>query len=152
MLQAHTWQQIGTVSLWRYTENDRNFPGWHLSANAEGVAAILALLSAFEADGVAGSRTLTVAAPTASLLAVPNNRTSKWVAPSKFRLSFSAEPSQWDFPESLNPAELTFGAQWLPTLRQGVSGVSRGHGDYSVGCHGRNNFPLWFWWQSAAAA
>ena len=151
MLQAHAWQQVGTVALWRYTENQRNFPGWHLSANAEGIGAILTLLNAFEADGVAGSRIMAVAAPTASLLAVSNNRTSKWVAPAKFRISFSGTPSQWSFPESLDPAELTLGAEWLPGLRKGLSGIIRGRGDHSIGHHGKDNLPLWFWWQRAAA-
>jgi hypothetical protein len=151
MVQANSWKQSGSVSLWRYTENLRNFPGWHLTADAAGCASLLALLDALAFDGVAASRTLGITAPTASVLAVPNNRSSGWVAPSKFRLAFSPRSNQWGFPDALEPASLSIGADWLPTLRQAIAGIPQGQGDYSIGQPGNGSLPLWIWWQPAAA-
>jgi hypothetical protein len=149
--QSHSWKQAGSIALWRYTENQRNYPGWNFTADEVGCASLLALLDAFEADGFVASRTVSTNPPTAAILRVPNNRSSAWLAPSKLRLSFSANPAEWSFPESLEPATLTFGADWLPQFRQAVAGVPRGDGDYSIGHTGNGNLQLWFWWQPAAA-
>ena len=148
-LQSHSWEQSGSVMLWRYSENQRNFPGWHLTANADGCTSLIALLDAFAADAAPGSRTLTITTPTQAALAVPNNRSAAWVAPAKLRLTFSAVPSQWSFPESTVPAELSIGAEWLPILRQAIAGIPLGGGDYSIGPSGSGS--LWLWWQPAAA-
>ena len=152
MLQSHSWKQSGAIALWRYKENQRNFPGWHLTADATGCASLLALLDAFASDGGTCSRTLAIQAPTLAILAVPNNRSSAWRSPSKLRLSLSENPAEWSFPESLEPATLTFGWDWLPKLRQGIAGIPHGEGDYSIGGSGSSNLQLWFWWQPAAAA
>jgi len=79
------------------------------------------------------------------------NRSSGWRSPSKLRLSLSATASEWSFPESLEPAALTLGSEWIPTLRQGIAGIPRGEGDYSIGKAGGGNLQLWFWWQPVAA-
>ena len=151
MLQSHSWKQAGSVALWRYRENQHNFPGWHITADTVGCASLLALLDALAADGRTSSRTLAVQAPTPAILSVPNNRSSGWRSPSKLRLSFSATPSEWSFPESSEPAALTLGFEWLPALRQGIAGIPNGEGDYSIGKAGGGNLQLWFWWQPAAA-
>lgn len=146
-IQSHLWQQSGFIMLWRYTDNLRNFPGWHLTANAEGCASLITLLDAFATDGVPGSRTLIITAPTRANLAVPNNRSAASVAPTKLRISFTAVSSQWFFPESTDPAELSIGAEWLPVFRQAIAGIQAGKGDYSIGPSGSGS--LWFWWQPA---
>lgn len=148
-LQSQSWQQSGSVMLWRYTENQRNFPGWHLTADPPGCASLIALLDAFAADGTPISRTLTVTAPTQATLAVPNNRSAAPVVPAKLRISFSQTATGWSFPQSINPAELSVGADWLPVLRQAIAGIPRGKGDYSIGPPDSGS--LWLWWQPAAA-
>ena len=135
--------------LWRYTENQRNFPGWHLTADPAGCASLIALLDAFAADGTPSSRTLTVTAPTQAALAVPNNRSAAPVAPAKLRISLSPAATEWSFPQSINPAELSVGADWLPVLRQAIAGIPQGKGDYSIGPSDSGS--LWLWWQPAAA-
>ncbi len=151
MLQSHSWKQAGSVALWRYKENQRNFPGWHLTADAAGCASLLTLLDALVADGGNRSRTVAVQAPTPAILSVPNNRSSACRSPSKLRLSLSANPSEWSFPDLLEPATLTLGAEWVPELQRGIADIARGEGDYSIGSPSGENLQLWFWWQPAAA-
>lgn len=145
--QSHSWQQNGSIMLWRYPDNERNFPGWHLTADAGGCASVVAVLDAFAADGAPASRTLSITAPTAAVLAVPNNGSACAKAPRKLRLSFSEDTALWSFPDSDAPAELSFGAEWLPILRQAFLGIPSGKGDYSIGSAERGR--LWLWWQPA---
>ena len=152
MLQSHSWKQAGSVALWRYEENQRNFPGWHLTADPAGCASLLALLDALASDGPTSSRTVVVQAPTPAILAVPNNRSSTWRSPSRLRLSLSTNTAEWVFPEALEPATFTFGLEWLAELQRGITDISRSRGDYSIGKASGGNLQLWFWWQPAFAA
>ena len=145
MHRANSWHQSGSVSLWRYTENERNYPGWHLNADEAGCRSLVALLEALVADG-GGSRTLKLSAPTESQLRVPNNRSGRaaWVSPEKLRVVLSSSPGEWTFPAEMAPAALTLGSSWLDPIRTGIEGIAKGSGDFSIG--GARGLPLWFWW------
>lgn len=142
--RAHCWTQSGRISLWRYLENERNYPGWHLNADPDGCKSLLALLDALVTDGD-GSLAIAITAPTKAELAVPNNRRGRaaWVAPEKLCLTFSTTDDLWSFPADLAPAALDIGAVWLAALRDGIDGIPKGRGDY---CIGRGDLRLWFWW------
>jgi hypothetical protein len=146
MHHAHSWKQSGNISLWRYTENERNYPGWHLTADAAGCASLIALLDALAADGVPASRSVEITPPSKPQLGVPNNKSGSaaWQAPGKLRVSFSATPAEWSFPLDLDSAVITVGSDWLASLREGLSGIPLGRGDYSIGPEGSSR--LWFWW------
>ena len=144
MQSVNSWKQSGRISIWRYTENERNYPGWHLNADRVGCQSLLALLDALVADG-AGSRSIAITPPTKTQLGVPNNRHGQaaWVAPAKLRLTLSPVADQWSFPPDLDPAALVVGPTWLQALREGIDGIPEGRGDYSIG---KGSLPLWFWW------
>lgn len=146
MNHAQLWKQVGRVSLWHYTENDRNYPGWHLTADAAGCASLVALLDALAADGIQASRSVRITPPSKAQLSVPNNQSGSaaWRAPDKLRVSLSSSPADWLFPLDLNRAIITVGTDWLAPLREGISGIPLGRGDYSIGAKG--NSRLWFWW------
>ena len=141
---SHSWKQQGSISLWRYTENERNFHGWHLNADLAGCQSLVTLFEALAADGPSASRTVNLTRPTTAVLAVPNNRggTAKFKSPEKLRIAFSSDPGQWSFPPQLEPAEFSYGYEWLSPLCKGVNGIPQGDGDYSIG----HDLPLWFWW------
>ncbi|MCL2310132.1 MAG: hypothetical protein FWC42_07660 [Proteobacteria bacterium] len=148
MQRAHSWKQAGNVSLWYYTENECNYPGWHLNADAAGCESLIALLDAFAADGVTASRTVAIKPPSKNQLRVPNNRygLAAWQSPGKLRIVFSSNPTDWSFPLSSEAAIFTVGSNWLPSLREGISGIPYGRGDYAIGPAGKGNSRLWFWW------
>lgn len=136
------WNQTGRVVLWRYTENQRNYPGWHLSADADGCANLLAVLDQLSSASAA-YRTLQITLPSAAQLGVPNNRSAGWLAPSRLRIEWSPQPATWLLPEALDLAHLTLGADWVAPLRAGITDIAAGRGDFSIG--GRDA-GLWFWW------
>ncbi|MCW4453469.1 hypothetical protein OK348_01445 [Flavobacterium sp. MXW15] len=148
MNRAHSWKQSGNVSLWYYTENQRDYPGWQLTADAAGCESLMVLLDAMAADGIAASRTIELKPPSRARLAVPNNKSglAAWRAPGKLRMVFSSNPSEWSFPPGLDPAVLAVGSDWLAPLREGISGIALGRGDHSIGPADRSGSRLWFWW------
>ncbi len=147
MSRASGWKLSGRVSLWRYTENDRNYPGWNINADLTGCESLLELLDALISDGQ-GSRSIHLTPPTPAQLQVPANQggTAAWVAPAKLRVSLSDVASDWRFPQDQNPASLMFGSEWVAPLREGLVGMSAGRGDFSIGKTSIDSLGLWFWW------
>lgn len=150
---SHAWKQSGSISLWRYTQNESNYPGWHLSADADGCASLSALLQSLVQDGHAVTRTVLLEAPNHRILSVPNNLGGRanHEAPGKLRIRFSGDSGVWSFPPALEPAELTFGKEWLEPLQRGLDAIARGQGDYYIGIKQKDSLPLWFWWRLSGA-
>lgn len=147
MNRVHAWTQSGRVSLWRYTENGQNYPGWNLNADPSGCKSLLELVDALVAENH-GSRTINLAEPKRAQLEVPGNMdgAAKWISPAKFRVAISDSPSDWHFPHDINPARLLFGSKWAQRIRDGIAGISDGTGDYSIGTDQHGSLKLWFWW------
>jgi hypothetical protein len=149
----HSWKQNGAVSIWRYTEFEKKFGGWHLSADDAGVESLLQLFTALQSEPGA-HRTVAITPPSKRLLKVPNYQQgrAKWIAPSKLQLRFSSAPETWELPGDLEPARLSVGASYLPELVTAVKGIPRGEGDFSMGSRDGESLRLWFWWWLDAAS
>lgn len=143
---AKRWRPSGRVSLWRYTENTRNYPGWHLRADAAGGDSLLTLIDTLVGDP-SFVHDVKITAPTKADLRVPNNGDGQaaWIAPAGLRIVLSPLPGEWSFPASADPAVLTLGMDWLAPLREGIAGMRVGRGDYAIGTR-RSGEQLWFWW------
>lgn len=145
-LRCHRWEQSGHIALWRYKERNRNYEGWHLTADASGCESLSALIEAMTADGSGASRSIGIKRPTRAMRSVP--RSPEWAitVPSAWQISVGSEVSEWRFPETSEYAELRVGMDWLPLLADGIRDIRRGMGDYSIGDTDRGDLPLWFWW------
>ncbi|MGR4894438.1 hypothetical protein ACIPR8_04025 [Stenotrophomonas sp. LARHCG68] len=153
MQRTHAWKQAGTLVLWYYAGNDRNYPGWHLTADAEGGHSMIALLDALTHDSAPATRTLQITPPTAAHLGVPNNRAGvAWRTPGKLRLTFSNDPHTWGLAMEQDLAVLAFGTEGTAAIRDGLLDVLQGRGDYSITIPGGTGTPLWFWWWPRTAA
>jgi hypothetical protein len=145
---SHAWRQQGNIAIWRYTENTRNYPGWHLTVDAPGAQSASVLVASLHADSPGSSRTVAVRAPSAAELRVPNNRTAGIVAPEKLRLTSHPDSGHWHFEEVSGTLAFSFGAAWVEPLRAAIGGIAHGEGDFSIGPPAREQ-RLWFWWQPA---
>lgn len=145
-LRCHRWEQSGHIALWRYKERNRNYEGWHLTADAGGCESLSALIEAMAVDGSGASRSIGIKRPTRAMRSVP--RSPEWAitVPSAWQISVGSEVSEWRFPETSEYAELRVGMDWLPLLADGIRDIRRGMGDYSIGDTDRGDLPLWFWW------
>lgn len=139
------WQQSGSVWLWRYSGRDRNYPGWHLTADRAGASSLIELLDVLVNGKQRGFRTVQLVRPTPAILSAPNKRNAEWAAPSKLRIGFARDPNEWIFTCADATAQLTFGLDWYPMLRQAVSGIPLGKGDFSIG-PSESSQRLWLWW------
>ncbi len=148
------WKPAGITSVWRYLDNARNFPGWHLTADAESCAALQQLFEQMLLAKYSVKTSLLTCPPTQELLCVPNNQGGKarWESVEKLHLKF--DPAKQDNHWIVNPASdglhIEIGRGKLESLRDGVRDITRGKGDYSIGPEDDSQYDeqcLWFWWQ-----
>ncbi len=129
--------------IWRYEENQRNYPGYNLSADADGCAALLAGLRSlrktakFQLDPV-----------TQQVLKVPNNRggSASYLDFKSFKLEVRPDASSdhLHFSEELGSLSLECSPQQVELMIKGVEDIRRGEGDYCI--QGSDRQALWFWW------
>ena len=93
---VETWKQAGRFFFWRFTENTRNYPGWHFMVDRAASVSIAALFRSMAQSESACHRTVVVSLPTVEVLNVPNNRNSPCVAPERLRIELTtADANHW---------------------------------------------------------
>ena len=145
-MKSNHWKFTGSFSIWHYEPNNKNYFGFHCSGNTEGVASIVSLLEAFLIDHEYHSRSVALSSPNESSLRVVGCK-SKNIAFNRLVLKFYPEKENenlWSLTTSNGSVELSCGLNTLSLLKEAISGISLGKGDF---CLGKKENALWFWWQ-----
>jgi len=133
------------VCLWRYKNNTRNYPGYHLSADLEGCRFLRENLSTI------GNRlTIPLNKPDKAVLSVPNNQggRARFISGGKLRVEIIANLSDdhFEFDEREETIVLTCSRSQIGCLLRGIEDIESGEGDYCI--RGDGAHALWFWWQT----
>lgn len=153
------WTQSGRIFLWRYCENTRNYPGWNLTADGEGCASLQELIDLFDGARWTCGQTIRLIRPNERVLCVPNNRGGKasWISRESLRLQYPKNKvphEHWSLTFDQREVVLQLGARKLVDLRDGVSAIMNGRGDYAIGPDAESRFDeecLWFWGRPTGA-
>lgn len=126
--------------VWRYRDNQRNYPGYHLSADADGCVALLAWLRSPRARPEFRLQPVTP-----EVLSVPNSQAG-YVGFTFFKLHVRPDVARghFQFSEVSDRLSLACSQQQVECIIKGVEGIVRDHGDYCIG--GEDQHVLWFWW------
>lgn len=135
------WRQVGNVYLWRFTENLRNYPGWHLATDEAGLVSLVDLLRRLRVSEESGaSRALQLSQPTSEVLAVPNNRRSPVVAPERARIRRHMDDEHWAFDEANDSVSLSVGRRHLDGLLSWLA-----HPESAFDTTYGDSPELWYW-------
>ena len=136
-----TWKQAGRLFFWRFTENTRDFPGWHFMVDPAAGKSIAALLRSMAQSTSACSRTVVVSLPTTEVLSVPNNRNSQCVAPERLRIEFAPSGvKSWAFAEDGAVVHWQLGADGLRAAAEVFANPAK-YFDSTIG----EETVLWSW-------
>jgi len=123
------------IHLWKYLENNRNYAGYHLTADAVGCEKLLSYLDRGPTD-----RSLRLQPVTATALMVPNNCDTKAFSFLSWQVQrCESLPSSTEWIEREDHLLLSCTNDYLIELSRGVRAIAEGRGDYCAG-------KLWFWW------
>ncbi|MBK9047182.1 MAG: hypothetical protein IPL74_10825 [Bacteroidetes bacterium] len=143
------FQIRGNAYLWKYKDNERNFPGWNLTVDKEASERLVKLLDMMYQCEWATNKLVKVTPPKGKLISIPNNwgGTAAWesVASLKIISTKTVQLNHWRITEKLPIVEIEFGPSSLAKLKQAIAGIPHGIGDFSIGDVSDENL-LTFWW------
>lgn len=136
-----TWRQSGRLFLWRFTENVRNYPGWHFMLDRAGSISISQLMHAMSRTSGNCIRTVQISQPTTEVLRVPNNKASGCIAPTKLRIELdTADPTAWVLDDDGVAAQWRLGSSHASTVADAFADPAK-YFDSSIGAAPG----LWSW-------
>lgn len=142
---VNRWRLQGNAYLWRYKGNARNYPGWHLTADAQACASLLELIDQMRDSQFSSEAPIPLSAPSGREIGVPN-APLEHVAMKGFVLYHSPATlaaGHWHLAENNQRVRLEVGHDNLIAIQKGIGDIARLKGDYSIGATGQE---LWFWW------
>ncbi|MGK2883293.1 MAG: hypothetical protein ACSLE8_00695 [Rhodococcus sp. (in: high G+C Gram-positive bacteria)] len=134
----------GRIALWRYRENRRNYPGYHMTCDAVGGEWL-----AEQIRKLRPGKTLQVSLTpvTDEILSVPANW-SPAVGFNVWHITFDSSIKTLVFSEAHPRCHLSLPPESIPDLSAGISSMVAGKGDYAIGETDQQE--LWFWWWPVA--
>lgn len=141
------WKQMGNLYLWRYTENARNYPGWHLTADNQCCETLADLFDKMVSARWNSQKSLVITPPSEKVLKVPNNRGSlaHWKTVNSLRLKYNKKVDGQQSELIQNDYELILlvDSETLWLIKECILGILKAEGDYSIKI---GETSLWFWW------
>ena len=139
---------MALIYLWRYKENKRNYPGYHLTADTVGCDLLIHLAEELEKSESAITHEIELSPVNEKILAVPNNtRGNKTVVSFKFWNLVcipTVKKAHFVYDDLYPTCTLELSPQQAGCIAEGVRDIKNGRGDYCIG--GKNDHLLWFWW------
>ena len=136
------------IFLWRYRENTRNYPGYHLTADRKGCAHLSDVLTTHEGTRRPMTNSVTLAPVTPEILSVPGNSRGDATAVALASLTLLTDPSYPDewfkISDNGSACSLELSRAQAGCVLEGVTDILRDKGDYCVG--GDGDHVIWFWW------
>lgn len=139
MMHPHEWKQKGNIFLWSYEGNPSGYRGWHLHCSDTGCDSLVSLIDSFSGIKESVNRTIQLSKPTNRHFGVPGCKRK----PLNDEKLVIANADQWAIHSNHGTTRLCVSENDISKLRDAVSGIKFGKGDYFIGSPGNE---LWFWW------
>ena len=147
--QIDKYKITGKIYVWKFRENQRNFPGWNLTVNDECAMGLNRLFELMEQSEFPSKKSIKTTTPTYNQLRVPNNLNgkAKWESKPTITLNYKKYENEnlWEIIEEDDRIELRFGTAKMKELKKGINGIPKGEGDYGI-CDDQDENIFNFWW------
>jgi hypothetical protein len=128
-MNLNLWKQNGSISIWRYKPLNKNFPGWHMSADKEGYESLLQFLNLLELSPVGSKRTLKLIKPDIWSASTTLKKTPE----KKVLIALSSSIDDWHLKTEQDRLLFSIGVQQIHVLKAGIMDAKNGEYDFSVG-------------------
>ncbi|MEL7312394.1 MAG: hypothetical protein AAFN07_12830 [Pseudomonadota bacterium] len=138
---VYRWKQHGQLSIWRYLDLGKRSLDWHMAADLDGLSSLESLFRAFQGFDGSVYRSLAIAPPTDSVLAVPSFPEREVLTPEKLRVSYDPSfEAGWSLPLEGEPLLWRIGPSGLSQVLEFLDDPDAFF-DVSIG----RNPPVWWW-------
>lgn len=138
-MDINHWAKTGRISIWRYEPVNRNFPGWHMTADKLGYESLKNLIQCFKESSAGTKRTITLDKPDRNLASTKLAKTVE----AKVVIELSSKENDWHLKNEGPKLKINIGLAKLGELLSGIQRAQSGSYDFSVG--GLKGQNLWFW-------
>lgn len=152
--KVDSWRQHGRILFWRDSRQVRNFPGWNLSADEQGLGSLLILLSCMHQARWTAQATMHVHAPDQSDFDLPVDEGSI-LNPAEFTLKYpvgKVTDTHWAWAGTSKHPVLTIGSAKLSQWQDAVKRLATGADDFCVHAEEQSKhdsdprrLSIWFW-------
>ena len=147
--QIEKYKVVGDIYVWKYRENQRNYPGWNFTMDKNASFSMVELLNLMDSCEWSSKKLILLSKPTQMQLDVPNNMKGK----AKFKgyeeliLNFrkTEDENYWVITELKDCIEIKFGKNRLSELKNAIMGIPLGKGDFGISDENEDNI-LNIWW------
>lgn len=141
----------GQIYLWKFLENQRNYPGWNLTADKTGCESLLQLFEMMKQTEWSSKKEIQTAVPTELQIKVPNiqNGNAKWKYAKTLILNYkkNSASDEWMIAENSDTVEIRFGTDKLTEFENSISKIQKGSGDFAISDFEESDASiLYFWW------
>lgn len=148
------WRPAGVICLWTFRNADRNYAGWHTTADRAGCESIIDLCDRLQQVMSPVSRSIPLlSSPHFPVCGIGGPfRQSDYDFVQKLRLTTAPDfaPTHWRMTRKAETLLFEAGADVLTELRYGFAEILRDEGDFCIGpgrgASARADGILWFWW------
>ena len=130
------YQINGTIHIWKYHENTRDYPGWNFAADEHAIIDLIDLLKIMEKSEWPVSKLIETVKPTFNQLKVPNNKNgfAKYEAREKLIFIFERNgPNEyWSIISNSESLEIIFGLDKLYELKETLAKPNINNCEYRV--------------------
>lgn len=141
------------IFFWKYARG-RNYPGYHLTADASGAAHLIERLSARLDDRLDRPIRFELSVPQERELSVPNNKRHIPVVTASelvVSIDFAASGNALSVTRDGDSLVVNMSETLVQPLMTGVEGLQQGEGDYAIwGDQKDASDGIWFWWRGKA--
>jgi hypothetical protein len=136
----------GSLHLWKYLEQQSNYPGFNLTADKDGCDSMIELLTCFKNVDHKPTKTITLNLTTPEIARVGTTK-SKFKTFSTLTLNLiDKEENIWIVEEQpYGEIKISFSRFYLSELVNAIERVRVHEGDFSIADKKRKNI-LYFWW------
>jgi len=145
-LEIEKFKFVGEIYIWKYTSNNKNYPGWNLSLNISGAQSLLKLLDLMLQSEWSVKKAIEVNNVTNFQTDIPQNRNSGWE--SKKTIIFNYKKNNyfdyWQIIENGQNLEILFDNEKLLKLKESIHNLIFGKRDFAISDSNEENI-LYFW-------
>jgi hypothetical protein len=136
------------IYLWKYRQKNRNYAGYHLSADDKGAEYLIELFGRLGTTTKSKSKTVQLSQVTEKVLSVPGYNApivkyNDW----KIELDNEVQDEYFEIIGNGSTCILNLSSAQAVCILEGVKDISQGKGDYCIG--GDKDNVIWFWWSVA---
>lgn len=138
-------KHTGRVYIWKFIPENRNYPGWNLTADIEGCNSLIKLLQQMQLASFPSHKTIiTHPATINQVKAATDNKPFETVG--RIALKFrKGEQQLWQTEERNDVLEIRFGEREMQLLQTALQRIIKGEGDFAIG-DAENEHLVYFWW------